>query len=99
MKRLLRILRAVRGCLRQILADFVAMSTLARKGSSGDSSVPSVDTAVRSLALPAAAAADAAAPAAAPAATCGAVREVGGRAGPEPTRFGDWEKNGRCIDF
>ena len=19
--------------------------------------------------------------------------------GPEPTRFGDWEKNGRCIDF
>lgn len=27
------------------------------------------------------------------------VREVGGRAGPEPTRYGDWEKNGRCIDF
>lgn len=26
-------------------------------------------------------------------------REEGGRAGPEPTRFGDWEKNGRCIDF
>jgi hypothetical protein len=26
-------------------------------------------------------------------------RELGGRAGPEPTRFGDWEKNGRCIDF
>ncbi|MEO0972055.1 MAG: DUF1674 domain-containing protein [Pseudomonadota bacterium] len=26
-------------------------------------------------------------------------REVGGRDGPEPTRFGDWEKNGRCIDF
>jgi len=25
--------------------------------------------------------------------------ELGGRAGPEPTRFGDWEKNGRCIDF
>jgi hypothetical protein len=25
--------------------------------------------------------------------------EIGGRAGPEPTRFGDWEKNGRCIDF
>ncbi|MBD8525266.1 DUF1674 domain-containing protein [Pseudomarimonas arenosa] len=25
--------------------------------------------------------------------------EVGGREGPEPTRFGDWEKNGRCIDF
>jgi hypothetical protein len=27
------------------------------------------------------------------------VKEVGGRDGPEPTRFGDWEKNGRCIDF
>ena len=26
-------------------------------------------------------------------------KEIGGRAGPEPTRFGDWEKNGRCIDF
>jgi hypothetical protein len=26
-------------------------------------------------------------------------REVGGREGPEPTRFGDWEKSGRCIDF
>jgi hypothetical protein len=26
-------------------------------------------------------------------------REFGGRKGPEPTRYGDWEKNGRCIDF
>ena len=26
-------------------------------------------------------------------------KEFGGRAGLEPTRFGDWEKNGRCIDF
>jgi hypothetical protein len=25
--------------------------------------------------------------------------EIGGPAGPEPTRFGDWEKGGRCIDF
>jgi hypothetical protein len=25
--------------------------------------------------------------------------EIGGRGGPEPTRYGDWEKNGRCIDF
>ncbi len=25
--------------------------------------------------------------------------EVGGQKGPEPTRFGDWEKNGRCTDF
>lgn len=26
-------------------------------------------------------------------------KEIGGPGGPEPTRFGDWEKNGRCIDF
>jgi hypothetical protein len=26
-------------------------------------------------------------------------REIGGPTGPEPTRFGDWEKQGRCIDF
>ncbi len=26
-------------------------------------------------------------------------KEIGGRKGPDPTRFGDWEKNGRCIDF
>jgi len=25
--------------------------------------------------------------------------EIGGRGGPDPTRYGDWEKNGRCIDF
>jgi hypothetical protein len=25
--------------------------------------------------------------------------EIGGRNGPDPTRYGDWEKNGRCIDF
>jgi len=25
--------------------------------------------------------------------------ETGGPEGPEPTRFGDWEKKGRCIDF
>jgi hypothetical protein len=25
--------------------------------------------------------------------------EIGGPPGPEPTRFGDWEKNGRCVDF
>lgn len=30
----------------------------------------------------------------------GKVREIGGRRdGPDPTRYGDWEKNGRCIDF
>ncbi|MDZ4731201.1 MAG: DUF1674 domain-containing protein [Xanthomonadales bacterium] len=29
----------------------------------------------------------------------GAKREIGGRKGLDPTRYGDWEKNGRCIDF
>jgi hypothetical protein len=27
------------------------------------------------------------------------VREIGGPKGPEPTRYGDWEHNGRCTDF
>jgi len=27
------------------------------------------------------------------------VRELGGREGLEPTRYGDWELRGRCIDF
>jgi hypothetical protein len=26
-------------------------------------------------------------------------KEYGGPRGKEPTRYGDWEKNGRCIDF
>lgn len=25
--------------------------------------------------------------------------EIGGRKGPEPTRYGDWEKNGIISDF
>ncbi|XP_059667221.1 uncharacterized protein LOC132312749 [Cornus florida] len=25
--------------------------------------------------------------------------EIGGPRGPEPTRYGDWERNGRCYDF
>jgi hypothetical protein len=32
-------------------------------------------------------------------AAANAPREVGGRDGLEPTRFGDWELRGRCIDF
>ncbi len=28
-----------------------------------------------------------------------APREVGGRNGPDPTRFGDWEKGGITSDF
>ncbi len=27
------------------------------------------------------------------------VNEIGGRKGLDPTRYGDWEKGGRCIDF
>lgn len=26
-------------------------------------------------------------------------KEFGGPQGPEPTRYGDWERNGRCSDF
>ena len=26
-------------------------------------------------------------------------KEIGGPKGPEPTRYGDWEHNGRCTDF
>ncbi len=38
-------------------------------------------------------------PARAPVKPAEKVPEIGGRKGPEPTRYGDWEKNGRCIDF
>ena len=27
------------------------------------------------------------------------VREIGGPKGPEPTRYGDWERKGICYDF
>jgi hypothetical protein len=52
-------------------------------------SPPPSHTATASTPVAPAAAAAAAAP----------VREIGGPPGAEPTRFGDWEKNGRCIDF
>lgn len=26
-------------------------------------------------------------------------KETGGREGLDPTRFGDWERAGRCVDF
>jgi hypothetical protein len=38
-------------------------------------------------------------PQSAPASGPNASGEIGGPTGPEPTRFGDWEKKGRCIDF
>jgi hypothetical protein len=28
-----------------------------------------------------------------------AVTEIGGPKGPEPTRYGDWERKGICVDF
>jgi len=27
------------------------------------------------------------------------VPEIGGRGGLDPTRYGDWEIGGRCVDF
>jgi hypothetical protein len=26
-------------------------------------------------------------------------KETGGPKGPEPTRYGDWELKGKCVDF
>lgn len=45
--------------------------------------------------------ADEAAPTSAetPQASANVAIEIGGREGLEPTRYGDWEKGGRCIDF
>lgn len=34
-----------------------------------------------------------------PAPAADKVKEVGGRKGLDPVRYGDWEKGGRCIDF
>ncbi len=33
------------------------------------------------------------------AATCEPSAETGGPAGPEPTRYGDWERKGVAVDF
>jgi hypothetical protein len=41
----------------------------------------------------------AAEPATKPAQTPAKPTEHGGPSGPEPTRYGDWERNGRCSDF
>jgi hypothetical protein len=83
-------LQAVRGWLQQILADLPGMSMPAGK-SSPDLSVPDGGNAVAPrVATP---------PSVPPTDRVIVPRELGGPAGPEPTRFGDWEKNGRCIDF
>lgn len=31
--------------------------------------------------------------------SAGKVKEYGGPKGLEPTRYGDWERKGRCVDF
>lgn len=38
-------------------------------------------------------------PVAPPRGTAQPAGEQGGPTGPEPTRYGDWEKGGRCFDF
>jgi len=82
--------RGLRGCWQQILADLPGMSMPTGESFLPRASVPIAD-----------AAKSAAGVAARPAgpATLARPRELGGREGPEPTRFGDWEKHGRCIDF
>jgi hypothetical protein len=67
------------------------MSTPLRKGPASPPSAASVPPVSTAPAAPANGESAAATPPPA--------REIGGVAGPDPTRFGDWEKNGRCIDF
>jgi hypothetical protein len=67
---------------------------MAQGTQSSSGSLPTTNT--NELAGHAVPAPDAAAPMQPPAE---APREVGGRGGLDPTRYGDWEKNGRCIDF
>lgn len=51
------------------------------------------DTAAESVATPAVE------PAPTPETAADTPKEYGGREGLDPVRYGDWEKNGRCIDF
>jgi hypothetical protein len=51
------------------------------------------------VAKPAAAAGDDAAQASKDASKLPRPREIGGPSGLEPTRYGDWERNGRVSDF
>jgi hypothetical protein len=48
---------------------------------------------------PPAAPAEPQAPEPKPAAKQPLAKEVGGPKGPEPTRYGDWERKGICVDF
>jgi hypothetical protein len=74
------------GGLEPILAEFAPVPN-----------VPSVEPPANAASLPVDAQSR---PEPAPdAALIGKSVESGGPKGPEPTRFGDWERNGRCIDF
>lgn len=69
-------------------------SDTAKQETTHGSRDPAVKPVVQQMGRPQTAAA------AAPVATGEVAAEVGGRKdGSEPTRFGDWEKAGRCIDF
>jgi hypothetical protein len=83
-------LQAVRGWLRQILADLQGMSMPAGKSSPQGSARDAGDALAPRAGTPSSVP---------PTGRVIRARELGGPAGPEPTRFGDWEKNGRCIDF
>jgi hypothetical protein len=74
----------LRGLLGRILADF-------RTSMQATPESPAADPAGSPAPAPAAAAVAVTAPP--------RPREIGGPTGPEPTRYGDWERKGRCIDF
>jgi hypothetical protein len=61
--------------------------------------VPNAPSDVEAPAVAAAVPAAAPGPEARPAKLLQDKAEQGGPQGPEPTRYGDWERNGRCIDF
>ena len=80
---------------RQNVAPFRPMSSRAPTVEVGTESAPRAPVTETTATTPLASSPNPAAPAEAKSAPI----EIGGRAGPEPTRFGDWEKGGRCIDF
>jgi hypothetical protein len=68
--------------------------------SESQKSPPAVAPQAPAPATPAAVTPSAASQPAAPAPAAAARKpEIGGPKGPEPTRYGDWEKAGRCVDF
>jgi len=76
------------GGIRAILAEFAAVPN-----------VQSVESPASSASSPADVRSSAEYPTPEANATVKPEPEVGGPKGPEPTRFGDWERNGRCVDF